>query len=142
MPIVAAIDDSERATTILDEARTLADDLDEDLHAVHVLERSELVSVLETEIEGQNVVDNHEVQEVGRNIVAGAIDDPAAADVSVSVRVGDPASEIGSVAEDLDARYVVIGGRQRSPTGKALFGSVTQDVVLDAPAPVVNVPIE
>lgn len=142
MPIVAAVDDSKRAATIIDEARGLADDLDEELHVVHVLERSELVSVLETEIEGQDVVDNHEVQAVGRNIVAEAIDDPDSADVTVTVRVGDPASEIESYAADLDARYVVIGGRQRSPTGKALFGSVTQDVLLNAPAPIVNVPIE
>ncbi|OYR69650.1 universal stress protein UspA, partial [Halorubrum sp. E3] len=45
-------------------------------------------------------------------------------------------------AEEQDARYVVIGGRQRSPTGKALFGSVTQDVMFESPAPVVNVALD
>nr|WP_276298484.1 universal stress protein [Halomicroarcula sp. ZS-22-S1] len=34
------------------------------------------------------------------------------------------------VADARDANLVVLGGRKRSPAGKALFGSVTQDVIL------------
>ena len=49
---------------------------------------------------------------------------------------------IVDLATDIDADLVVIGGRQRSPTGKALFGSVTQSVVLDSPVPVVVVGVE
>jgi len=142
MAIVAAIDDSDRATTVLKEAQTLADDLDEELHAIHVLERSELVEVLEKDVEGQDLTDNYEVQQVGENIVDRALEGPDLPDPQISVRVGDPGTEISSYADDEDARYVVIGGRQRSPTGKALFGSVTQDVIFDSPAPVVNVAIE
>lgn len=43
MVVLAAIDDTDGAATVLDEAGRLAADLDEDLHAVHVIERSELV---------------------------------------------------------------------------------------------------
>ncbi|MFA9418386.1 universal stress protein [Natrinema sp. HArc-T2] len=139
MAIVAAIDDSDRATPVLSEAQTLATDLEEDLHVVHVLERSELVEVLEKDVEGQDLTDNYEVQQVGENIVSRAIEEPTLADPTISVRVGDPAAEIVAYAETHDARYIVIGGRQRSPTGKALFGSVTQKAIFDSPVPVVTV---
>ncbi|WP_345782540.1 universal stress protein [Halostagnicola sp. A-GB9-2] len=52
-------------------------------------------------------------------------------------RHGNPAEEIIEFANETDAHYIVIGGRKRSPVGKALFGSVTQSVLLDATQPVV-----
>jgi len=140
MVILAAIDDTDGATTVLDEAGRLAADLGEDLHAVHVIERSELVEVLEKEVEGQSFSENYEVQQVGENIVARAAD-PSRPEPSVSVRVGDPGGEIMACAEELGARYVVLGGRQRSPTGKALFGSVAQKVLINSPMPVLSVSV-
>jgi nucleotide-binding universal stress UspA family protein len=49
---------------------------------------------------------------------------------------GDPAEAIIDVAEGTDADLIVLGGRKRSPAGKALFGSVTQTVILSAGRPV------
>lgn len=51
-------------------------------------------------------------------------------------RVGDPATQILAVADEIDADHLVLGGRKRSPLGSLLFGSVTQEVVLDADKPV------
>ncbi|WP_135303947.1 universal stress protein [Haloarcula amylovorans] len=142
MPILAAIDDSERAATVLDEAHELAADLGTDVHALHVVKRSELVSLVETDVEQQNPAENYEVQEAGRDLVERVTDETTAAKTTVTVRVGDPAEEIADHADEIDARYVVVGGRKRSPTGKALFGSVTQKVLFDSPVPVLNVLFE
>jgi len=54
----------------------------------------------------------------------------------VESRIGDPASEILNVAEELPADQLGLGGRKRSPFGSLLYGSVTQAVVLDADLPV------
>lgn len=52
------------------------------------------------------------------------------------------AEGIVDLAADVDADLVVIGGRRRSPVGKAMFGSVTQSVVLDSPVPVTVVGVD
>ena len=49
---------------------------------------------------------------------------------------GDPAEEILKHAKEQDVDQVCVGGRKRSPAGKALFGSVTQDVILGTSLPV------
>ncbi|MFC7185732.1 universal stress protein [Halorubrum yunnanense] len=53
---------------------------------------------------------------------------------------GDPAGELLAAAADVDANAICVSGRKRSPTGKAMFGSVTQDVVLGSDRPVFAVP--
>jgi len=49
------------------------------------------------------------------------------------------ATRLVDLAESLDVDLVVVGGRDRSPTGKAVFGSTAQDVLLNSPAPVLFV---
>ena len=55
------------------------------------------------------------------------------------VRGLDPAEDLISVAEELDAELIVIGLRRRSPVGKLLLGSNAQRVLLDAGCPVLAV---
>lgn len=61
----------------------------------------------------------------------------AEADVEVTTETaeGDPAMCILDTAERHDADCVCVAGRDRSPTGKAIFGSVTQDVIVGAQRP-------
>ncbi len=51
----------------------------------------------------------------------------------------DIADEMLRVVEDTGAQVLVIGIRHRSPVGKMIMGSVAQQVLLDAPCPVLAV---
>ncbi|AHG01590.1 hypothetical protein HALLA_04115 (plasmid) [Halostagnicola larsenii XH-48] len=51
-------------------------------------------------------------------------------DIEVSQSSGDATRNILEKAEEIDADIISLAGRKRSPTGKALFGSVTQNVIL------------
>ena len=53
--------------------------------------------------------------------------------------VENNAATILDLAEQAGADLLVIGARRRSPVGKALLGSVTQTLILDADIPVLVV---
>lgn len=57
-------------------------------------------------------------------------------EVQVLEDSGDAADDILSEAAALDVDAIVLNPRRRSPVGKAVFGSVTQSVILDADRPV------
>lgn len=61
----------------------------------------------------------------------------AGIDVAVREDSGDTVEDILDTADDIDADTIVMGGRKQSPTGKALFGSITQSVILKSTRPVV-----
>lgn len=67
-------------------------------------------------------------------------DELTARQVSTIVRRehGDPAEEILAAAEEIGANAIAVVGRKRSPVGKAVFGSVTQEVILTADRPVLT----
>jgi len=52
---------------------------------------------------------------------------------------GKPVDTIVKIAEEIDADLITLSGRKRSPTGKLVFGSVTQSVILSADRPVLTV---
>ena len=70
--------------------------------------------------------------------VREALDRLEGVDVEVNLleTSGDPADETLRIAEAYGVDQICVGGRKRSPTGKALFGSVTQDVILGTNRPV------
>ncbi|WP_424014024.1 universal stress protein [Halorubrum xinjiangense] len=53
------------------------------------------------------------------------------------LHVGDASDAILAVAADRDVDSIVLGMRKRSPVGKALFGSVSQSIILNADRPVI-----
>ena len=68
---------------------------------------------------------------------------PSDVEVTVLDRLGrtdrDPAEAVLDEIRDRDVQRLVIALRRRSPVGKALLGSVSQRLLLDAPVPVVAV---
>lgn len=135
MAIVAAVDRSDRAETAVREAETLANAFGDDVHVVHVLNRADFVNLGRTKAEEGDPVDMERVIEVAAGIAeeaADALDGPFEA-VGLT---GDPADCVVEYAEKVDARYVVVAGRKRSPVGKVLFGSVAQSILLNADCPV------
>lgn len=139
MVILAPVDNSEKAENVLKEAAALARAFDEQVHVLHVLSRSDFVDLERTNVnQTGNVLDINEVKETAKEIaeVAAASLDIDGETVGV---MGNPKDEILQYATENNVRYIVLGPRKRSPAGKAIFGSVTQSVLLNSKCPVVVV---
>ena len=76
-----------------------------------------------------------------RESVVRLVDALEAAGIDHVVRgeVGEPVERILTEAEEGGVDLVFVGSERRSPTGKVIFGSTAQDVMLNAPCPVVFV---
>ncbi|ELY75989.1 universal stress protein [Natrinema pallidum] len=61
----------------------------------------------------------------------------AGIEVTVLEDSGDTEDDILDEAEARDVDSIVLGGRKRSPVGKAIFGSTTQGIILGSDRPVV-----
>lgn len=55
---------------------------------------------------------------------------------------GDPVEQTNQMLADLDVDHLVVGGRRRSPTGKAVFGDQAQALLLSASCPVTYVGLD
>jgi nucleotide-binding universal stress UspA family protein len=108
------------------------------VHLLHVFDREEYQELRAT----LNAAPDSETTPTGiahrRDVVREARDRFTDAGVAVEVHgaLGDRADAIVREADRLGVDLVVVGGRKRSPTGKAVFGSVAQRVMLEADTPV------
>jgi len=143
MVILVAIGGDTDERPVIETANDLATTYNVPLMAMHVIPEEDSGAHIE-EMRSLPGMDNYSIDQqessaerVAEQMVRNSIGAPAEA--KFVGRVGSPAEEILSVASELDPRFVVIGGRKRSPTGKALFGSVTQSVLLQSERPVVTV---
>jgi len=145
MAILAAVGEKRDQGRVIRQAHDLAVAYGDDLQVVHVMPEDEAdshLSELRSIDEFSDVsftVEEGRAQDVARTMAETALGDAELGAVEPVGRVGDPASTIVAEADAVDPRYLVLGGRKRSPTGKALFGSVTQSVILNAECPVVTV---
>ncbi len=136
LPIDIEID---RARSQVDLLRSLPVDPDEITATVlHVYEAVDAPA----DEAGSAVIDeiNESIEELrgtpeSVEIVEAELDD-LGIDHDRVLHVGDPDEAIQSVARELDVDAIVLGLRERSPVGKALFGSVSQTVLLNADRPV------
>ncbi|WP_135822242.1 universal stress protein [Halostella litorea] len=121
--ILAAIDDDvDGAHAQVDAVESMVDAADEVVvHLLHVFtDNPSGASIMQVEAAREA---SERLEELG-------------VEVRAEETSGDPATQILERAETENVDQICVGGRKRSPTGKALFGSVTQDVILGTDRPV------
>lgn len=62
--------------------------------------------------------------------------------VSLHEDTGNPARQIVALAQELDTDAICVAGRKKSPTGKVIFGSIIQAVLLSSDRPVIVPSVE
>jgi nucleotide-binding universal stress UspA family protein len=144
MAVLVAIGDQHRAHRTIEVGNDLATAYGDELRVLHVIPQEDAdahIDNLQSIVEFQDASYSqqkdraaHFAEEVTRNTLPHY----DSAKITPVGRVGDPVEQILAEAGE-SIRYVVISGRKRSPTGKALFGSVTQSVLMRAEHPVVTV---
>lgn len=137
MPVVAAVDQSERATSVLERAKRLADDAGVALHVVHVGEAGVPSAEGGYDADREKGITKQRAAQIARRLGEDLMERD---DVKFVGLEGDPAEEVLTYSADHEAEYVVVSARKRSPLGQAVFGSVTQSLLLNADRPVVAVP--
>ncbi|MGQ4555499.1 universal stress protein [Halobellus sp. GM3] len=136
MVIVAAVDRTKRAETVIEQANALATAFDDTVHVIHVLSMGEFIDLGRTQAQKREQIDYQDIERVAANIAEEAAEGLTVPYEAIGL-VGNPADEVVNYADRQDARYIVVAGRERSPVGKAVFGSVAQSVLLHATCPTV-----
>ncbi|KAB1186793.1 MULTISPECIES: universal stress protein [Haloferax] len=105
----------------------------------HVFTKDEYTDALDNldfdieaeEVSGDDVARRHaSVRELAQKF------DAAGLTYEVRGPVGDHGKKLVELTNEVDADRLIVGGRKRSPAGKAVFGSLAQEVMLESPCPV------
>lgn len=132
--VVIATDGSESVERAVDVALDLARRFDADVHALYVVDTSEVDSSPEELRE-----DLHDaLQQTGSEAVDG-VAERAGQEISTAVREGRPVTEISQYAREHDADVVAAGTRGRHGEHRFLVGSVAEGIVRTCPVPVLTV---
>lgn len=132
--LVIATDGSDSVTRAVDVALDMAERFDASVHALSVIEESDVDSAPE-EVRAN-------MREALEDQAAAALEDvagKASESVTTAVRTGRPAAEISRYAREVDADLVATGTRGRHGENRFLIGSVAERVVRTCPVPVLTV---
>lgn len=144
MTILAAVDRPEPSQRVVRVAYDLATTYSETLVALHVVpleefeEHKEAIQSLPEFREYSVTREQDSAADFAERIVESVLGEYDRDVVEGAGGVGNPADEILRETEAIEPRFLVIGGRRRSPVGKAMFGSTTQRILLNADCPVVT----
>lgn len=132
---------TERSLDVID---TLADPGDVEVAITHVYDEDDeekLVEMFDIDLEQPRHLDAVAEHNTAVQEFSSSLEDRG---ISYVVRgaIGDPTTEVLEVAEDEDADFVLVAGRERSPAGKAIFGSTSQQILLNSVRPVIFVGVD
>ena len=134
---IAVVEASDSAKALVREAGELAAGVDAELLLLHVTtddeyseRREAMASIPDLDVNYtlDEAVDGAQkfARDVGRDVLADVDTDAEAVG-----RIGEKGDEVLALADEREADHVFIAGRKRSPTGKAIFGDVTQRIILE-----------
>jgi len=140
---LAVVGEEERSKKVVREAGELAAGVDAELILLTVIPQEEYEEKrrdIEESIRDEDIVytftqAEQDARHTARD-VADEVLDGIDVDYDVLGAVGRQADTIISVADTEECDHLFLAGRRRSPTGKALFGDLTQEVLLTFDGPV------
>ncbi|QGN08088.1 universal stress protein [Halorhabdus sp. CBA1104] len=137
--LFVVIERSDAEQELLAEAAAFSECEDSPLVVLRLLTSEDVEAVESTELTSdidraqfEDPVD-HQFEEETTAFVEDSLDG-AEPTHEVDIRIGsegDRARAILDAAADHDCDHVFLVGKRRSPTGKALFGDLTQEIILD-----------
>ena len=131
--------DDARVDALVDAVREIASPSDTTVIIAHIFDRDSYKDATEQLLDTESREDIEPDELAARMTVTQAVIDRLemeAIDCEPRATTRTSGEGIVAIAEEVKADRVVIGGRQRSPTGKAIFGSTAQEVMLHASCPV------
>ncbi len=133
--VVVATDGSESVQRAIDVGLDVADRFDAEVHAVTVIDTTEVETAPET-LRDEYRVALESQAEAALDRFSSRADDPA---ITTAIREGRPETEIRSYAREVDADLLVSGTRGRHGEHRPLLGSVAEHLVRSASVPVLTV---
>lgn len=137
MPILVATDGGNNSENVVETGYDLANAYGVELYVIHILSESKFKSRSENSPEYYREDGREDAETVAARVVEDAIGPQE--DIRTIGRVGAPADKVLGFADEINAGYIVTGGRRKSPVGKAVFGSDAQKILLNSTRPVVTV---
>lgn len=137
---LVVVADTAEALALGEEAGQFAASTDAELHLVRFVDRAEYQNRLQRAATGTREIESIQqateyAEELAEQFASDTLD---GLDVDVVTRgiVDDMPDAILEYAGEHDCDHVFITGRERSPTGKAVFGDAAQSVILNFDGPV------
>jgi nucleotide-binding universal stress UspA family protein len=136
--LFVVIETSDAEQELLQEAAAFSECEDAPLGVLRVVSPEDVQSVESTDVtsdidraEFEDPVDR-QFEEETEAFVQDALDGAGSYEIDIRIEPDtERATAILDVAEDRDCDHLFLVGKRRSPTGKALFGDLTQEIILN-----------